>query len=102
MTTITELLEPYGFEELNLDEELVPCLDLPDTRTYAIVSDMDGLGPTDSEEPLLFTIYNEEDAFQWSVTLENIHTLLDIIQDHPTWSDRLDALKEKREQNFIY
>ena len=39
--------------------------------TYATVSDDDGYMPEDLETPVVFNVYDDNDSFQWSVTLDD-------------------------------
>ncbi len=102
MTTLTELLEPFGFDEILFDEETVLFTDVEDGGAYAVLTDEDGIMPCDVDQPLLFSVYSGDDSFQWSVSLEHVHALIDILQEYPDWPGRLTALRQMRDANFVY
>ncbi len=67
---VVVFFEELGLEEVDLNDEPSLFQDLDDGN-YAIVTDMDGIAPVTLTEPLYWTLYNADDEFCWSVTLEN-------------------------------
>lgn len=100
MDNIIDFYETLGFEEIEFDGQPVLFLELDDEGNYAIVTDEDGVMPETVTRPVLFSVYNYTDAFQWSVTLEDSVFLADLYKRCPDLTDVLKNLQEYRSENI--
>lgn len=98
--TTQSFYEDLGFEIVDIDEREALFFDLGDTGNYLTVSDDDGNLPNTLEAPILITLYDESDSFQWSVTLEDSLYLQELFQQFDSIDELLATLKDIRLENI--
>lgn len=89
-----------GFELVEIDDKEVLFLELHELGDYAVVSDDEGNIPTDLENPVIWSVYDENDSFQWSVTLESSQVVKALFDRLDDIDEVLDELKELRLENI--
>ncbi len=104
--TVESLYEKMDLGILDFDNTDVLYTDLLDDGSYATITDNDGHMPETLETEIVFSVYDDNDSFQWSVTLEDslyfqelytaaestealLATLQDIRQEHIELYDSL-------------
>ena len=102
--TVQQEFENIGFEIVEVDERDVLLYELSDgseeeAGQYAIVSD-DGRIPTSMDTPIIVSVYDDNDTFQWSVTLPNGDELKDLFLRVESAEELLDTLQEIRQENI--
>ncbi len=97
---IRSFYEKLDFDMVEIDDEDVLFLEIPDRNIYATVTDIDGAIPLALEDPIIWSVYDENDAFQWSVTVENSHYLEGLFSDSDSYDDILQSLRSLREDNI--
>ena len=103
--TVQQEFENIGFEIVEVDERDVLLYELSDgseeeAGQYAIVSDDDGRIPTSMDTPIIVSVYDDNDTFQWSVTLPNGDELKDLFLRVESAEELLDTLQEIRQENI--
>ena len=103
--TVQQEFENIGFEIVEVDERDVLLYELSDGSEeeggqYAIISDDDGRIPTSMDMPIIVSVYDDNDTFQWSVTLPNGDELKDLFLRVESAEDLLDTLQEIRQENI--
>ena len=103
--TVQQEFENIGFEIVEVDERDVLLYELSDgseeeAGQYAIVSDDDGRIPTSTDTPIIVSVYDDNDTFQWSVTLPNGDELKDLFLRVESAEELLDTLQEIRQENI--
>lgn len=103
--TVQQEFENIGFEIVEVDERDVLLYELSDgseeeAGQYAIVSDDDGRIPTSMDMPIIVSVYDDNDTFQWSVTLPNGDELKDLFLRVESAEELLDTLQEIRQENI--
>ena len=103
--TVQQEFESIGFEIVEVDERDVLLYELSDgseeeAGQYAIVSDDDGRIPTSMDTPIIVSVYDDNDTFQWSVTLPNGDELKDLFLRVESAEELLDTLQDIRHENI--
>lgn len=103
--TVQQEFENIGFEIVEVDERDVLLYELCDgseeeAGQYAIVSDDDGRIPTSMDTPIIVSVYNDNDTFQWSVTLPNGEELKALFLRVESAEELLDTLQDIRHENI--
>ena len=78
---VLDFYETINFELIDIDGYDTLFTELLEDGTYATVSDDDGHLPEDLETPIVFNVYDDNDSFQWSVTLDDSYQLKDLLDD---------------------
>ena len=74
--------------------------ELLEDGTYATVSDDDGHLPEDLEMPIVFNVYDDNDSFQWSVTLDDSYQLKDLLDSAESTDTFLETLQKIRQEHI--
>ena len=103
--TVQQEFENMGCEIVEVDERDVLLYELSDgseeeAGQYSIVSDDDGRIPTSMDTPIIVSVYDDNDTFQWSVTLPNGDELKDLFLRVESAEELLDTLQEIRQENI--
>ena len=103
--TVQQEFENIGFEIVEIDERDVLLYELSDGSEeedgqYAIVSDEDGRIPETMESPVIVSIYDDNDTFQWSVTLSSGEELKDLFLRIESAEELLETLQDIRHENI--
>lgn len=98
---IRNYFDNLGFELVEIDGHEVLFLELAELGDYAVVTDMDGNIPDSLEVPVIWSVYDENDSFQWSVTIENATFIKRLFEDVDSKEDVLATLRDLREDNII-
>ena len=103
--TVQQEFEDIGFEIVEVDERDVLLYELSDGSEeedgqYAIISDEDGRIPTAMDTPVIVSVYDDNDAFQWSVTLPNGEELKELFLRVESAEELLDTLQDIRNENI--
>lgn len=103
--TVQQEFEDIGFEIVEVDERDVLLYELSDGSEeedgqYAIISDEDGRIPTAMDTPVIVSVYDDNDAFQWSVTLPNGKELKELFLRVESAEELLDTLQDIRNENI--
>lgn len=96
--------ENLGFEIADFDGELFLFLDLNDLDKYgyyALVTDLSGNMPTSIEEPIIWSLFDDNDSLQWSVTIKNASYLNRLFEELDSSEDIVESLKNLREDNIL-
>jgi len=92
--------EGLNFEIVEIDDRETLFFELSDEGDYATVTDEEGALPSSLESPIIFSVYDTNDAFQWSVTLEDSESLKEIFHRFESTDDLLNNLKDIRLENI--
>ena len=103
--TVQQEFEAIGFEIVEVDERDVLLYELSDGSEeedgqYAIVSDEDGRIPVSMDTPVIVSVYDDNDTFQWSVTLPNGEELKELFLRVESAEELLDTLQDIRHENI--
>lgn len=93
-----------GFELLSIDNQDVLYMsieNIDEYGMYALLTDMEGLIPQTTDEPIIWSIYDENDSFQWSVTIENFNYLAQLFEAADDLEEIINSLKSLREDNIL-
>ena len=74
--------------------------ELIDIDGYDTVSDDDGYMPEDLETPVVFNVYDDNDSFQWSVTLDDSYQLKDLLDGAESTDAFLVTLQKLRKEHI--
>ncbi len=100
---VRNYFEGLGFELAHIDDSPIFFMDLDDAEDlecYALLTDMDGNTPSSLTEPIIWSVYDENDSFQWSVTIENAEYLKRLFEDTDNLEEVLESLQNLREDNI--
>jgi len=101
--TILDFFEPFGFCETEIEDGCTALLfETIDNGDYALITDGDGTMPKDLEEEIIFAYYTADGAFSWSVSFEDSHHLLDLLDDHTPTTQLIDIVKKYRDSGDYY
>ncbi|SNV71427.1 hypothetical protein [Veillonella rodentium] len=98
--TVLDFYESINFEIIDIDGYDTLFTELLEDGTYATVSDDDGYMPEDLDTPIVFNVYDDNDSFQWSVTLDSSHQLQELLQNADSTETFLATLEDIREEHI--
>ena len=98
--TIELLYEKLGFEIASIDDMDTLFLEIEENGDYATVTNDYGLFPESVDEAIVFSVYNDDDSFQWSVTLPSSLDLEEVFTQADDLTDVLETLKSIRQENI--
>lgn len=90
--------EDNGFELVEIEDRDVLLFEMDDQ--YALISDDDGNLPLSLDTPVIFSLYDDYDAFQWSVTLESSEELFNLVNSTEDYESLLRTLLDIRSENI--
>lgn len=100
---VLDFFGPFGFFEAEIEDGCTALLfETIDNGDYALITDADGTMPKDLEEEIIFAYYTEDGAFSWSVSFEDSHHLLDLLDDHTANEQIIDIVKKYRDSGDYY
>ena len=94
---VLDFYETINFELIDIDGYDTLFTELLEDGTYATVSDDDGHLPEDLETPIVFNVYDDNDSFQWSVTLDDSYQLKDLLDSAESTNAFLETLQKIRQ-----
>jgi len=97
---LLDFYESINFELIDIDGYDTLFTELLEDGTYATVSDDDGHMPEDLETPIVFNVYDDNDSFQWSVTLDDSYQLKDLLDSAEGTDEFLETLQRIREEHI--
>jgi len=92
--------ESINFELIDIDGYDTLFTELLEDGTYATVSDDDGYMLEDLETPIVFNVYDDNDSFQWSVTLDDSYQLKDLLDGAESTDAFLATLQKLRQEHI--
>ena len=98
--TLESFYENLGFELAEIDDRDTLFYQVTDDGAYATITDEDGALPESLEEPIIFTLYDENDSFQWSVTIEDSHYFGELFTRVEDAEELLSHLQGIRQDNI--
>lgn len=96
--------EDLGFEIADFDGEPFLFIDLSDLEEYglyALVTDMAGNIPKSLDEPIIWSLFDNNDTLQWSVSIKNASYLKKLFVESDSLEDIINSLKNLREYNIL-
>lgn len=93
-----------GFEIADFDGEPFLFIDLNDLEEYgmyALITDTAGNIPKSLDEPIIWSLFDDNDALQWSVSIKNASYLKKLFEESDSLEDIIDSLKNLREDNIL-
>ena len=97
---VLDFYDSLDFEIIDFDGYDTLLIELLDDGTYATVSDDDGHLPEDLETPIVFNVYDDNDSFQWSVTLDDSYQLKDLLDSAESTDAFLETLQKIRQEHI--
>ena len=97
---LLDFYESINFELIDIDGYDTLFTELLEDGTYATVSDDDGYMPEDLDTPVVFNVYDDNDSFQWSVTLDDSYQLKDLLDSAESTDEFLETLQRIREEHI--
>ena len=97
---VLDFYESINFELIDIDGYDTLFTELLEDGTYATVSDDDGYMPEDLETPVVFNVYEDNDSFQWSVTLDDSYQLKDLLDGAESTDAFLVTLQKLRKEHI--
>ena len=97
---VLDFYESIKFELIDIDGYDTLFTELLEYGTYATVSDDDGYMPEDLETPVVFNVYDDNDSFQWSVTLDDSYQLKDLLDSAESTNAFLVTLQKLRKEHI--
>ncbi|MDY3973289.1 hypothetical protein [uncultured Veillonella sp.] len=98
--TLESFYENLGFELVEIDDRDTLFYQISDDGEYATITDDNGNVPGSLEEPIIFTLYDENDSFQWSVTIEDSHYFGELFTRVEDTDELLSHLQGIRQENI--
>lgn len=98
---VESFYESLQFEWITIDDQDVLFYELLDDGTYLIVTDDDGHTPTTVKEPIVISIYDSNDSFLWSVTLDNSTHLKELLEKADSMEEFMTVLSHIRQENIL-
>lgn len=98
--TIELFYEKLGFEIATIDDMDTLFLEIEENGNYATVTNYDGRFPESLDERLVFSIYDDNDSFQWSATLPDSFSLEEIFTKADDTASALTTLQAIRQDNI--
>ena len=97
---VLDFYETINFDLIDIDGYDTLFTELLEDGTYATVSDDDGHLPEDLETPIVFNVYDDNDSFQWSVTLDDSYQLKDLLDSAESTDAFLETLQNIRQEHI--
>lgn len=97
---VQSFYENMGFELVEIDDRETLFYELSDLGDYATITDPEGNLPGDLESPVIWSVYDENDSFQWSVTIEDSHYLRELFNRIEGSEELLSNLQDLRQDNI--
>ena len=97
---VLDFYESINFELIDIDGYDTLFTELLEDGTYATVSDDDGYMLEDLETPIVFNVYDNNDSFQWSVTLDDSYQLKDLLDSAESTNAFLVTLQKLRKEHI--
>ena len=97
---VLDFYETINFELIDINGYDTLFTELLEDGTYATVSDDDGHLPEDLETPIVFNVYDDNDSFQWSVTLDDSYQLKDLLDSAESTDAFLETLQKIRQEHI--
>ena len=97
---VLDFYETINFELIDIDGYDTLFTELLEDGTYATVSDDDGHLPEDLETSIVFNVYDDNDSFQWSVTLDDSYQLKDLLDSAESTDAFLKTLQNIRQEHI--
>lgn len=97
---VESYFEPLGFEWAHIDDEETLCYSFDDQGLYATVTDDMGRIPESLDTPIIFTVYDDNDSFRWSVTLDKADDLGDVFARSENTDELLATLQDIRQEHI--
>ena len=97
---VLDFYESINFELIDIDGYDTLFTELLEDGTYATVSDDDGYMLEDLETPIVFNVYDDNDSFQWSVTLDDSYQLKDLLDGAESTDAFLATLQKLRQEHI--
>ncbi|WP_251421885.1 hypothetical protein [Veillonella agrestimuris] len=98
--SVLDFYDTLKFEIIDFDGYDTLFTELLDDGTYATISDDDGRIPDTLDTPIVFNVYDEDDSFQWSVTLNDSYHLQELMDSTSETEAFLQILQDIREANI--
>lgn len=98
--TVLAFYDELGFELIDFDGYNTLFIELLDDGSYATVSDDDGHIPESLNTNIVFNVYDDNDSFQWSVTLHDSHQLQELMISAESIDHLLCTLQNIRQENI--
>lgn len=98
--TLELFYENLGFELVEIDDRDTLFYQISDSGEYATITDDNGNVPAGLDEPIIFTLYDENDSFQWSVTIEDSHYFGELFTRVEDTEELLSHLQGIRQENI--
>ncbi len=89
-----------GFELVEIDNREVWFLELHDYGDYATITDEEGDLPSSLYDKIIWAVYDQNDSFQWSVTLDDSMMLKEYFDRSDDINDILKGLEDLRMENM--
>lgn len=97
---VLDFYESINFELIDIDGYDTLFTELLEDGTYATVSDDDGYMLQDLETPIVFNVYDDNDSFQWSVTLDDSYQLKNLLDGAESTDAFLVTLQKLRQEHI--
>ena len=97
---VLDFYDALDFEIIDFDGYDTLFVELLDDGTYATVSDDDGHMPDTLDTPIVFNVYDDNDSFQWSVTLDDSYQLKDLLDSAESTDTFLETLQNIRQEHI--
>lgn len=94
--------EDLNFEIVEIDDHDTLFFELTTDGDYATVTSEDGNLPEELTSPIIFSVYDANDSFQWSVTIENSEVFKELFQRFESTEELLSNLKDIRLENIAH
>jgi len=98
--TVLSFYEQLGFDIIDFDGIDTLFFELSDKGNFATVSDDDGNLPESLEAPIVYNVYDENDSYLWSVTIDDSYTLQELLNQADSLESFLDTLAQIRQENI--
>lgn len=100
MDEVSLFYEKWDWELADIDDEDILFWQLDDEGNYATITNMEGLMPETLDSPIIFSVYDHMDSFQWSVTLDDSHAFADCMRQYASIEELLKGLQHLREDKI--
>lgn len=94
--------DSIGFEVVAIDDHDTLFKELFDGSMYMTLTDEDGRIPSNDEEPIIISLFDDNDAFKWSVSLDSTKELEELMNRVDDSEELIRTLEEIRSENIAF
>lgn len=101
--SIVRFYEALGFEETEIEDNLVVMgIELSAEGDYALITDDNGIMPTNLNQSVTFACYTPNDSYLWNASFKNSTVFKEVWESATSIEEKLAAIRKHREANELF